>query len=219
MTRAPLSIVLCLFAAAIALGGCNKDDTSSASNPRERVGVVNIGQIEQELHWNHDMDAAAKEYETDLRKQYADLVARFDAELQDKMKKLGIKEGDTLDKLKPAERQELSVASANAQMVRSQGLQTAQAYYNDYRIQLERSYRNALAPLIEEIAKEKKMTIVMAQNEALPYSDPTVDISKSVIQAAHFKPPSVQKPQPRKLQVMEKPSFGGGGTSGPTTQP
>jgi Skp family chaperone for outer membrane proteins len=205
-----------------ALSGCNKDDASSA-NTSERVGVINISQVEKDLNWFPQMEAAAAEYEADLRKQYADLVTRFDGELNDKMKQLGLKEGDKLDKLTPAQRQELSIASTNAQNIRSQGLTAAQSLYNNYRVQLDRTYRNALAPIIEEIAKEKKMTIVMAQNDALPYSDPAIDISKAVVTAAHFKPPNITKPLGQRLQLKENTSFSGAplgaAPTSPTTKP
>jgi Skp family chaperone for outer membrane proteins len=226
MTRAPLfSLAVCLLAVTLStLPGCNKDDTSKSDGAGERVGVVNIALIEDKLGWFHQMDAASREYEADLRKQYADLVTRFDTELTDKMKQFGIKDGDKgdkLDKLTPVQRQELSIASTNAQTVRSQGLTTAQNFYNDYRMQLDKNYRAALAPLIEEIAKERKMTVIIAQNDALPYSDPSIDISKAVITAATFKPPTVNKPIPRKLQVKENTSFGAplGGATSPTTKP
>jgi Skp family chaperone for outer membrane proteins len=202
ISRKLFALTLGLLAATLAIAGC-KDDGAKSSEGNERVGVVNIAKVEQDLGWDHQIDAASRECAEDLRKQYEDLVGKYDKALADKMKQFGLKEGDKLDKLSAAQQQELMQTSQVAQTVRAQGPAAAQERHNAYRVALDNEYRKKLDPLIEEVAKEKKMTIVLAQTPAMMYSDPTIDVSKAVATAAKFKPPQISKPAFPKLQVQD----------------
>jgi Skp family chaperone for outer membrane proteins len=195
--------MLGLLATTLAIGGC-KDDGTKSSEGNERVGVVDIAKVEQDLGWDHQIDAASQECAKDLLSQYNELVQKYDAALKDKMKQFGIKEGDKLDKLSAAQQQELVQTSQVAQTIRTQGPLAAQERHNAYRAMLDNEYRKKLDPLIEEVAKEKKMTIVLAQTPAMMYSDPTIDVSKAVATAAKFKPPQINKPAFPKLQLQQQ---------------
>jgi Skp family chaperone for outer membrane proteins len=224
ISRKTFALALWLLGTSLALSGCNKDDGGAKSDGGgERVGVVNILKVEEDLYWNHEIDATANECAVDLRRQYDELVRRADIDLAEKMKQYGVKEGENLSKLTSAQQKDLVQASTFAHNVRTQGPSTAQNIHNAYRAALERQYRLALDPIIEEIAKEKKMSIVISQADAALYSHPSVDISKAVAQAARFKPPAIAKPAFPKIPFVETPSNIGGvpiaPASGPTTKP
>jgi Skp family chaperone for outer membrane proteins len=171
---------------------------AAAAGP-DRVGVVNLEQVGKDLGWSKELDANIATFQSKLRDEYQQAAQRYEKELQQKKAELGIKDTDTIQemnkKLTPQQQQDLGQMFTAGRQILGQVQQTANQQLNTYRGEWGRQYREALSPLIKQVAQDRRIAIVIPDPGPLLYSDPSVDITPAVIEAAKAHPPTF-KPVP-----------------------
>lgn len=187
-------VSIALLAGMSAVNGCMKTDDGSASgsaktepNPGPRIGTVDFEKVAKGLEWSTKLNESVATQEATLKKYFQDMNQNFRGQLLDKMKALGIKEGEKVEDIKKrlTEAQFNEFAAMNsqanqiAQGVDRQMVQLLQAYRNEWTIK----YRNALEPAIQQVASDRKLSLVLS-NGQFTFADPTTDVTTDVIAAA-----------------------------------
>jgi Skp family chaperone for outer membrane proteins len=215
---------LLLASTLVAINGCQKPDESASgkSEGGTHVGTVDLDKVAKGLAWDTQMTENVSKQEKDLKAYYENLKQNLTAQLADKMKSLGIKEGDKIEEIKkrvPEDKLQEFVAMTNQanQMMsmadRELG-QVLQKYRSDWAVQ----YRNALEPTIREVAREKKVAVVMANNPGIMFADPSVDLTDDVVAAARKTMPQLTPVKP--VELKNVPQFvPGAATTQSTTKP
>jgi len=197
----------------------------------DKIGVVNLEQVGKDLGWAKELDANIATFQGKLRDEYQQAAQRYEKELQQKKADLGIKDSDTIAemnrKLTPQQSAELGQMLTAGQQILGRVQQAANQQLLNYRGEWGRQYREALTPLIKQVAQERRIAIVLPDPGPLLYSDPGVDITPAVIDAAKAHPPSfkpvplptIQVPQSISATQPTTQPAGAGGATGGTSRP
>jgi Skp family chaperone for outer membrane proteins len=176
-----LAVVVAVFA-----NGCQKaDSTDSAAT---RVVVYDIDRVAHDMGWMTDMQtnlqALQKQFQTDF-KHAQDMYGQ---QITDQKHKWAPK--DT-DKLTAEQQDALNKMAASANEVLSQLNQKANQQFNVFRQQWVIQYREALKPVLEQVAEERKLAIILEKNDTVQFAQPSSDITDAVIDSARAHPPIV----------------------------
>jgi Skp family chaperone for outer membrane proteins len=196
----------CLLSALALTSSC-KDDraagpTNSSGASNGGTAVVDLDKAFRELGWTIKLQGNQETYASQLKTDYQQFQKGYDAQLQQHMKDMvppGTKEGEKYT-LSQVQSQELAnYVYAARQQVQALG-QEAQQFYNNYRTQWVRQYRDALSPIVREVAQDKRMNVVMMSSESILFADRTVDLTDAVVDAARKQPPTLTEVPMQHLQ-------------------
>ncbi len=204
-----VSGIVLLVAAAFALNACDKPQTVSAeggsSGSATAVGVVDLDSVAKELGWMREMENNLKAVEQTFKNDLTEKQAAWGKQITDLQKQYAPKEGD---KLTPQQIQNLQQMVAIGQ----QGMQQLQGVANqqfvNYRAEWVKRYREALEPIVRDVANDKHVKVVFTKTEQIMFVDNTVDITTAVASAARARPPvlaPVDKPELPKVGALPTP--------------
>jgi Skp family chaperone for outer membrane proteins len=187
--------------------GCKDDQKSgggggSSSSSNGATAVVDLQKVFRELGWLTKLQANSETYQTQLKADFGQFQKRYNDQLQAHLKDMvppGVHEGEKYT-LTQTQSQELA-NWVYAERQQEQGLGTqAQQVFNAYQQQWIRQYRDALSPIVREVAQDKRMNVVIAQTDQLLYTDRTVDLTDAVVDAARKQPPTLTEVPMQHLQ-------------------
>lgn len=176
--------------------GCNNDKGSGGGSAHSADGttaVVDLDRVARDLGWMTKMQANLETYRGQLQADLKRFEGLYQADITAKIKDMlppGVKENEKVT-LTPVQSQNLSnLVMAGRQQIAGLS-QRADQQFNAYRINWIKQYREALSPIIRQVAEEKKMNIVIMQGENVLFSDRSVDLTDAVVDAARGKPPAL----------------------------
>lgn len=208
------------------LGGCQRSDDSGATSDSSygsmKIAVVDLDKMATDLGWMHDMQenlqGLQKQMQTDLQHDQE----MYQAELQSKKMEFA---PSSDSKLTAQQQQILQGMKQVAEQVLNQLQQAASQRFNEYRQQCIAQYRDAVRPLVRQVAEDKHMWIVVEKGANVLYSDPATDITDAVVDAARAHPPTLQAvplptlPGPPTIQVNTATQPTSRATTEPATAP
>jgi Skp family chaperone for outer membrane proteins len=211
MQRSLWAILICgSLVGAIGWGvGCDKGGSSSGGSsgtPAAGAGaptaVVDLDKVARDLGWLTKLQANMEAYQTQLKNDLQQFQQRYEAQVQQHVKDMippGTKEGDKYT-LSQTQSQELTNYIVAARQQVQQLGQEANQLYSNYRLQWARQYRDALSPIVRAVAQDKRMNVVLVQNENVMYADRSMDLTDSVVDAARKQPPTLTEVPMTRLQ-------------------
>jgi Skp family chaperone for outer membrane proteins len=168
--------------------GTGPGSTGTAGNP---TAVVDLDKVARDLGWLTKLQTNMEAYQGQLKTDLQQFQQRYEAQVQQHVKDMippGTKEGDKYT-LSQTQSQELTNYIVAARQQVQQLGQEANQLYNNYRVQWARQYRDALSPIVRQVAQDKRMNVVLVQNENVMYADRSVDLTDSVVDAARKQQP------------------------------
>ncbi len=173
-----------------ALAGCRREaaPTDSAAAQPDRVAVVDMGQVAKDLGWIDQMEANRMMLDNRMRDQVAETGRSYDVVIQK------VRAGFTPQpdgKLTPAQEQTLADMASFSQRVLDQMHSAAVAAIDNYRQQCLTQYRDAIGPVVGDIARSHKMAVVIDKSNAMLFSDPAVDLTAEVSASAREHIPAL----------------------------
>jgi Skp family chaperone for outer membrane proteins len=170
--------------------GCRKQSatTDSAAAPADRVAVVDMGQVAKDLGWIDQMQANLTTLNNRLRDQVAETGRNYNAVINEVEKGFPPQPDG---KLSPAQQQTISDMSGYAQRIVNQLQAAAQSAIDTYRQQCLNQYRDAISPVVRDIATARKMSVVFDNSDTMLYHDPVVDLTAAVSAAARENIPAL----------------------------
>lgn len=166
------------------------------------TAVVDLDKVARDLGWLTKMQSNMETYQNQLKTDLQNFQQRYEAQVQQHVKDMippGTKEGDKYT-LSQTQSQELTNYIVAARQQVQQLGQEANQLYNAYRVEWARQYRDALSPIVRQVAQDKRMNVVLVQNENLMYADRNVDLTDAVVDAARKQPPSLTEVPMQRLQ-------------------
>lgn len=223
-----------LWAAAVCgslVAGCKEDHSGGASGGSGASGttaVVDIDRVAKDLGWLNQMQSNQQTYLNQLKNEFQQYNQHYEQLVQEKAKSMippGTKEGEKYT-LSSVQAQELTNYMTQERQLLSQLNQEATQLFNNYKLQWVRQYRESLSPIVRQVAQDRKMNVVLMQNEGVLFADRSVDLTDAVVDAARSRPPSLTQVPMDHLQGPAdiRPNQGPmaqtqPATSQPTTQP
>ena len=179
-----------LYAADRPVLAANKLEVETAG----RVGTIDTQKLATDLGWDREMNDNIKKISGQMESEFQQLRSHYDSTLDQKKKDMGItgtETGDELSKkLTQTQQRELMELVNGARQKLAQVQQYANQQMEKYRTDWLNQYGNAIRPIVRQIAQQKKLSVVInIQQIPLMYSDPSVDITDAVSDAARANPP------------------------------
>lgn len=181
-----------LYAADRPVLAANKLEVETAG----RVGTIDTQKLAVDLGWDREMNDNIKKIFGQMESELQQLRSHYDSTLDQKKKDMGItgtETGDELSKkLTQTQQRELMELVNGARQKLAQVQQYANQQMEKYRTDWLNQYGNAIRPIVRQIAQQKKLSVVInIQQIPLMYSDPSVDITDAVSDAARANPPKL----------------------------
>lgn len=183
----------------------------------EPVAVIDLDQAARELGYAATLETSL----TDCRKQLQGDVKRFadayEGQVQSVARSMVPKEAKPSEHftLSPEQTSQMNRDVAAIRQQVAQLGQKADQMFNAYRADWIRHYREALMPIVREVAQSRQASVVLVKTDALLYAEPATDITAVVIAAAKANPPRVA---PVAMPHLEAPAEANL-PSAPATQP
>lgn len=198
MQRLVWALLICgsLIAAIAAAAGCNKDDqrgTAPTASNNGATATVDIDKVAKDLNWMAKLQTNRETYVVQLKTDLANFQQRWEGQVQQHVKDMvppGTPEGGKYT-LSQSQSQELTNYIVQARQQVQQLQQQAEQQLNNYQAQWIRQYRDALSPIVRQVAQDKRMNVVLVQNDAVMFADRSVDLTDAVVDAARAKPPAL----------------------------
>ena len=189
-----------------------------------RIGTIDTAKLASELRWDTEMNANLAKMTKQMDEEFQQLAGIYSSLLQQKAKEMGFSGKETKEEgakkfatLTQDQQRELTVMSNEARQKLTQVQQYANQQLEKYRNDCLTEYSKAIRPIVKSISEQKKLSVVInVQQIPLMYADPTVDITKAVVDAAHANPPKLYPVDPPK---MISDLFAKGAATQPTTGP
>jgi Skp family chaperone for outer membrane proteins len=209
--------------------GCNNDKGNKGNSSEGGGGataVVDLDKVARDLGWQAKLQSNLETYRNKLQED----VKTYDAKYSEQIKQTvgtmvpqGTKPTDEV-KLTLAQSQQLSnLISAGRQQL-GEVAQQGNQLFNQYRVDWVKQYREALGPIVRQVAEENKINVVLTQSDQVLFADRMVDLTDKVVDAARAKMPTLtevpmaQIKYSEQIRVNASPTVGGTSTQ-PTTQP
>jgi Skp family chaperone for outer membrane proteins len=212
--------------AAVALTGCNKDDHAmTPGGSTTPAAVVDVDKVARDLGWMTKMEANLKAYQGQLQddvKKAADTYNQQINNIAQSMKPRDLGPNDKYQ-LNPAQSQEVTQYLMVERQTIQALAQKADQAFGLYRAKWVKQYRDSLAPVVRQVAQDKKISIVVQQGDTVLFADRAVDITDAVVDAAKSKPPALTEIEmehlgfPPKLEIEKTAQQAT--TQSSTTQP
>jgi len=193
-------VCLALAGAAAWLSGCGfSGSSSSTSASRGGLAVVDLDKVAAETGKSLEMKEAYTVQENSVRQALLSLQSKANAELQAKKEQIG-------EEPKEEEQRELGQMTLNARNNLAQIQNTAGVKLNEYKQGQIAKFRTELKPILQEVAAQRGLSIVIPKNDGLLLSvDPGVDITDDVIKAYQAKRPAPAAPAAQQAAAPAKP--------------
>jgi Skp family chaperone for outer membrane proteins len=209
---------------AFAFNGCQKNDAAETSGNNSRIAVVDLDKVATDLGWMNDLKGNLDELNKQLTTQLDHAKQQYVAQIQSK--KLEFAPHDS-DKLTAEQQQILQGMQQIAQQLLERLQQAGGTEFNNYRQQSILQYREAIRPIVQQVAEDKRLWYVSERNASVLYYDPDADVTDSVIDAARAHPPILtsvplpQLPAPPTITVnlTTQPTTRTSSLGGATTEP
>lgn len=183
-----------LGSAILLTGGCQKADPGDGG--AGKVAVYDIDRVAHDLGWATDMqsnmDNLKKKFEEDLAKS----KEMYTQQIINQKKQWAPKDTDKLTK---DQEQLLNGMNSYANQVLTQLNQNGSQQLASYRQQWIIQYHQALRPILEQVAEERKIAVILEKNDSIQYTQPSSDISDAITDAARAHPPVINPVQPPQL--------------------
>jgi Skp family chaperone for outer membrane proteins len=205
---------------ALVLGACDKPSgTAAGADAAPKVhdlGVVDLDRVATDLGWIKEMETNLKTLEQQFKNELQTKQDQYGVEVQAQFKRYAPKEGD---KLNPQQEQDLNQMVLVRRQVLGQLQQAAAQQFQGYKGEWIRRYREALTPVVRDVASEKKVKVIFTKTDTVMYVDFTCDLTAAVTDAARARPPVLASvPVPQLPAVPELPAPGTGvGATQPAT--
>jgi Skp family chaperone for outer membrane proteins len=206
-------------------GGCNRPDakTDGASSRAEGgqvVAVVDLDKVARDLGWITKMQANLETYQGQLKNDVLKYAGSYEKQIQGAVRALFPKDAKDNDKLTltPDQTQQLSQYVAAGRQQVSQLASKADQMFGNYRLNWIKQYRDALAPVVRQVAQDKKVTVVLlSPSDNVLFAEPSIDLTNAVVDAARSKKPDLTEVP---MSPLEGPAtINYNPTGGPATQP
>jgi Skp family chaperone for outer membrane proteins len=196
----------------------------SAVEPAGHIGTIDTAKLAADLRWDTEMNANVTKMTKQMDDEFQQLAGIYSSLLQQKAKEMGFLGTETKEEsakkfaaLTQDQQRELTVMSNEARQKLTQVQQYANQQLEKYRNDCLTQYSVAIRPIVRRISEQKKLSIVInIQQIPLMYSDPMVDITNAVVDAANANPPKLYPVDPPK---MISDLFAKGPSTQPTTVP
>ena len=219
----------CVSAVFLAVpNGCNKDDrpTSSSHSDSTATAVVDLDKVASDLNWMNKLQTNLDTYKNQLKADVVKYAGVYDEEIKTRLQGMVPKDTKENDKvtLSPVQSQQLTQYIVAGRQQVQQLAQYGDQLYNVYRAKWIKQYREALAPIVRQVAQEKKINIVLVTSDNVMFADRSVDVTDAVVDAARAKPPQLTEVPmtrlegPNSINISASGAAQGAGTQ-PTTQP
>jgi Skp family chaperone for outer membrane proteins len=214
--------------------GCKQEKSAQAAPEKSEagsgsaaaIGVVDVNKVVNDLGWANELNSNLTNLQNQLTTELRNVTATYESQLQQKKKELGLKETDSLQdigkKITPQQQQELVVMFNTGRQLLVQLQQAAGQQFENYRQQWFQQWREALNPIVKQVAQDKKLTVVFSTPGPILYTDPAADVTAAVIDAAKMHPPTfkpVQLPQIKVPLSIDPAAAATQPTTQPVTQP
>lgn len=219
------------------VAGC-KDDHAGASGRGGDGGgataVVDLDRVAKDLGWLNKMQTNLETYQNQLKGELQQFQTHYDQLVQERVKSMippGTKEGDKYT-LSSVQSQELTNYIVTARQQMQQLGQEANQLFQNYRTAWARQYREALSPIVRQVAQDRKMNVVVTKTDQVLYAEGTVDLTDGVVDAARARPPALTevpmehlqgpsdiRPNQAPAMPQTQPSATQPATAAPTTRP
>ena len=231
MKRALWTAVACVSIGLTAAGpiGCNKDDHpagGAAHSDAVATAVVDLDKVARDLGWMTKLQTNLDAYKNQLKADVVKYAGVYDDEIKTRLQ--GMVPKDTKENgkvtLSPEQSQQLTQYIVAGRQQVQQLAQGGDQLFNIYRANWIKQYRDALAPIIRQVAQEKKINIVLLTSDSVLFADRSVDVTDAVVDAARGKMPQLTEVPMTRLEgpnaINVNPTAGTqGATSQPATQP
>jgi Skp family chaperone for outer membrane proteins len=207
-------------ALALALGACDKGTSSAngaadAAAKGQELGVVDLDRVATDLGWIKEMETNLKTLEQQFKNELQARQDQYGAEVQSQFKRYAPKEGD---KLNPQQEQDLNQMVLVRRQVLGQLQQAAAQQFQAYKGEWIRRYREALQPVVRDVASAKKVRVVFTKTDTVMYVDTPADMTSAVTDSARARPPVLASvPVPQLPAVPELPAPGTSAATQPAT--
>jgi hypothetical protein len=183
-------ILLCasvLAAVAVVFSnGCQKGDATQTANTR--VVVYDIDRVAHDMGWATDMQTNLANLKTAFQADLKKAQDMYSQQIIEQKKQWAPK--DT-DKLTPEQQDALVKMNSFANQVLTQLNQQGSQQLMSYRQQWIIQYREALRPVLEQVAEERKLAVILEKNDTVQFCEPSSDMTDAIIDAARAHPPIV----------------------------
>jgi Skp family chaperone for outer membrane proteins len=179
-----------------------------------RVAVIDLDRAARDLGWMDDMRKEMEECGNQLQADMKKFTGMYNDQLRSIAHSEGV-DGAQTPTTAPAD---LTRDAAAARQQLTQLHQKADQLYAGYRASLVARYREALAPIIQKVAHDRKISLVLVRNDSVLLAEPDIDITSAVIEIARANRPQVAAvPLPR-LEGPAEVTLPASATA-PTTKP
>jgi Skp family chaperone for outer membrane proteins len=184
-----------MIGAIAAATGCKNDPNGALSTTSSNgaTATVDIDKVARDLNWMAKLQTNLETYRAQLQSDLANFQKRYESEVQQHVKDMvppGTPEGGKYT-LSQTQSQELTNYIVQARQQVQQLQQLAEQQFASYRAQWIGQYRDALSPIVRQVAQDKRMNVVLLKNESVMFADRAVDITDAVVDAARAKPPAL----------------------------
>ena len=162
-----------------------------------RVAVIDLDRAARDLGWMDDMRKAMDECSNQLQ---ADMK-KFTGIYNDQLRSIARSEGVDVAHTPTTAPADFSQDAAAARQQITQLHQKGDQLYAAYRASLVARYREALAPIIQKVAHDRRISLVLVRNDSVLLAAPDVDITGAVIEIARANRPQVAAVPLRGLKV------------------
>jgi Skp family chaperone for outer membrane proteins len=204
--------------------GCKEGGAGGSGSHGDGGGataVVDVDKVARDLGWMNQLQVNQQNYVSQLKNELEQYQKHYEQLVQDRAKSMippGTKEGEKYT-LSSVQAQDLSTYIA-AERQQVAGLnQEATQLLNNYKLQSVRQYREALSPIIRQVAQDRKMNVVLTQTDLVLFADRSVDLTDAVVDAARARPPALTQVPMEHLQGPSDIRIQQGPTALPQTQP
>lgn len=205
------------------VAGC-KEGGGGGAGGRDSGGataVVDVDKVARDLGWMNQLQVNQQTYAGQIKNEFEQYKQKYEQLVQEKAKSMippGTKEGEKYT-LTSTQAQELSTYIATERQQLAGLNQEANQLLNNYKLQWVRQYREALSPIVRQVAQDRKMNVVLTQTELVMFADRSVDLTDAVVDAARARPPSLTQVPMDHLQGPSDIRMSQGPTTLPQTQP
>ncbi len=188
ITRVAFTI---LTGSLIAFAGCDRGGQAGAASGGDaapRVGVVDLAKVAQDMGWSSKLNTNLGTYQNQLKNELLRYRSLYQQQLVENRRQMAPKDSDQLTQ---AQQEALTQMIATATQQYGSLEQQAGQQYQNYQNDSIRRMREALGPIVRQVAQEKKVVFVVTPTDTLIYSDPAIDLTNSVFDAARKQPPAI----------------------------
>ena len=205
------------------VAGCKEGPggSNSRSDSGGATGVVDVDKVARDLGWMNQLQANQQAYANQIKNEFEQYRQKYEQLVQDKAKSMippGTKEGEKYT-LSSVQAQDLSTYIATERQQLAGLNQEANQLLNNYKLQWVRQYREALSPIVRQVAQDRKLNVVLTQTDLVIFADRSVDLTDAVVDAARARPPALTQVPMDHLQGPSDIRTPQGPTSLPQTQP